>query len=326
MYLKIWTETPGRIDTFSLFRPAGDERMDFTAAFNTGCCEKRCYCQNYITPLFGIVRLNADSRKESGKVECEFEGEGIILSFQLKGKVSCVATYGSGSMQERQNNIFFHNGSVRCSLARAESFRVVLSNTYIHRLMSHYPWVLTPLMEARQRNEISLFAHAHMETTLEMEQAIRDIETFFLLQEEGKEMVIEAKVRELLYRQIQQYQKLITDRGHKIEKYREQMSQARYYIENNTDEAPSLNDIARAVGVCDTTLKVAFKHFYGKTVFGYYNEYRLNLALKLLRNSAESISEIADRAGFKHLSHFSVSFKQRYGISPSEYQKRDIDL
>jgi AraC-like DNA-binding protein len=324
MNLKIWTKLSGRLDSFSLISTPGDVKRYYVNEEQPESCVHGDHYQNYITPLFSIVRLNSDSRKESAKVECEFEGEGIILSFQLKGKVSCVATYGSGSMNERQNNIFFHNGSVRCSLAQAESFRVVLSNTYIHQLMGYFPFALTPLLEAHQRNAISLFSHAHMETTLEMEQVISDIEGFYRHEEEGKEMVIEAKVRELLYLQIQQYQKCFKNKNQKIEKYREQMARARYYVENNIDEFPSLHDIARTVGVCDTTLKVAFKHFYGKTVFGYLNEYRLNKALKLLQNSGVSISEVADCAGFKHLSHFSVAFKQRFGISPTEYRRADI--
>lgn len=34
-----------------------------------------------------------------------------------------------------------------------------------------------------------------------------------------------------------------------------------------------------------------------------------------------SISEIADMTGFNTLSHFSKSFKQQFGIPPSEYLK-----
>lgn len=51
------------------------------------------------------------------------------------------------------------------------------------------------------------------------------------------------------------------------------------------------------------------------------DEIRHYLAAELLRNQKLTISEIAYALGFTNLSHFSNSFREFYGISPTEYMK-----
>jgi signal transduction histidine kinase/ligand-binding sensor domain-containing protein/CheY-like chemotaxis protein len=49
---------------------------------------------------------------------------------------------------------------------------------------------------------------------------------------------------------------------------------------------------------------------------------RLTFAINLLKNRAGTISEIAYDAGFNNPTYFTISFKKKYGISPSEYLDR----
>jgi AraC-like DNA-binding protein len=46
---------------------------------------------------------------------------------------------------------------------------------------------------------------------------------------------------------------------------------------------------------------------------------RINRAAELLRNKVGTISEIAFEVGFNNLSYFSRSFREQFGILPSEY-------
>lgn len=52
----------------------------------------------------------------------------------------------------------------------------------------------------------------------------------------------------------------------------------------------------------------------------FFKTYKLNRAAQLLEDGRYNISEVADIAGFSTLSHFSVSFKKQFGVTPSEYQ------
>lgn len=326
MKVKVWANGTNETASFSLLNANTSEPINIfqKAESSKKILNGECY-QCYSTPMFSIVRFDSSS-KEGSKVMCEFEGNGIIMSFQKKGRASCESNRKKGKMYEKQNNIFFHNGLARCRLTEADCFRIVLSKAYVKALWKLYPKAMKPLVSAFRKCKNCVFDYSHLNTTFEMERIIDDLENLYLQQEEGKEMIIEAKVRELLYSQIMHYLKLLDKKDQKIEKYREQMQEACKYIEKSIQELPSLHDIAMVVGICDTTLKIAFKYFYGKTVFEYYNEYRLNKACKLLQNSAYSISEAAFLSGYKHSSHFSTSFKQRYGITPMEYRTKNINV
>ena len=271
---------------------------------------------------YGIVQLDVRT-KRNHEVICDFEGSAIVMSFMEKGLTYCSSNQTEGSMHDKQNNVFINNGLVRCRLKEANCFRIVLSCAYVEKLARLYPETMAPLVSAIREKRSCVFEHSHLSTTLEMEQIIKTILNTNQLQP-GEEMFIEAKIRELLYMQILQYLKALNKKDFKLERYREQMQTACRYIENNLLQLPSFREIALSAGVCDTTLKIAFKYFYGKTVFGYLNECRMHKACELLKNPSYSISDVAFLVGYKHASHFSMTFKQVYGISPAGYRNKNM--
>lgn len=75
-------------------------------------------------------------------------------------------------------------------------------------------------------------------------------------------------------------------------------------------------------------LKISRTKFYykvkgltGENPSVFFKTYKLNRAVELLKEGKYTISEIADMTGFNTLFHFSKSFKQQFGIPPSEYLK-----
>ena len=55
----------------------------------------------------------------------------------------------------------------------------------------------------------------------------------------------------------------------------------------------------------------------------YINSLRLNDAVYMLKNNNDSITKIADMAGFSTIRTFNRAFLKRYGVSPSDYKKRN---
>ena len=64
-----------------------------------------------------------------------------------------------------------------------------------------------------------------------------------------------------------------------------------------------------------------FKEETGQTFVGYLNDYRLTAATYFLRETDESIGNIAVSCGFDNGSYFIRRFRARYGKTPSEYRK-----
>ena len=95
------------------------------------------------------------------------------------------------------------------------------------------------------------------------------------------------------------------------------------YILNNLEKPlPSLKELAHRHGTNEFKLKIGFRQLYNTSVFFFQKEQRLKRAHSFIVNSDLSLGRISEMNGFKSLSHFSKSFKNKYGYNPSELKKR----
>lgn len=70
-----------------------------------------------------------------------------------------------------------------------------------------------------------------------------------------------------------------------------------------------------------------FKEVTGISLGKYIRQRRLAGAVNLLRNSDQSIFDIALDFGFGSQSHFTYMFRKEYGITPFDFRQNvDIDL
>jgi AraC-like DNA-binding protein len=100
----------------------------------------------------------------------------------------------------------------------------------------------------------------------------------------------------------------------------ERMHAARDLLLARLSDPPTISQVASAVGTNDFALKRHFKAVFGKPVHAYLLAVRLAQACRLLRESSDSIKEIADAVGYVHPNHFSTAFRRAYGISPASYR------
>ena len=72
-----------------------------------------------------------------------------------------------------------------------------------------------------------------------------------------------------------------------------------------------------------SSFKRDFKSHFGTTPGKWLLEKRLDLAANLLLSSDMTVSEVAYDSGFEDLSHFSKSFKDKFGKSPNIFRKNN---
>jgi AraC-like DNA-binding protein len=77
-------------------------------------------------------------------------------------------------------------------------------------------------------------------------------------------------------------------------------------------------ELARQVGVSDRTLQKGFKVVFGMTPFAYLTQHRMNWAEQLLRQSDQTVAEVANLVGYANSAQFAAAFKRQFGISPSQ--------
>lgn len=92
------------------------------------------------------------------------------------------------------------------------------------------------------------------------------------------------------------------------------------YISRNLHTKLSLNQISDTVSLSPNYLSMLFKQITGRNLSGYIREARLQRASKLLVETDEKISVIAEQLGFYDQFHFSKAFKQYTGINPSSFR------
>jgi AraC family transcriptional regulator, exoenzyme S synthesis regulatory protein ExsA len=78
-----------------------------------------------------------------------------------------------------------------------------------------------------------------------------------------------------------------------------------------------LEEFARLSNRSLSAFKRDFQKIYNTTPGKWLTEKRLGHALHLLTNLNRTVSEAAFESGFEHPSHFSRSFRQRFGYSPA---------
>jgi AraC family transcriptional regulator len=82
----------------------------------------------------------------------------------------------------------------------------------------------------------------------------------------------------------------------------------------------SVGEIAREVGVNPATLARGYRRHFGCTVGERIRALRVRQAARELTETSEPLSEIAFRAGFYDLSHFTNVFRRTLGVTPSAYR------
>lgn len=134
-----------------------------------------------------------------------------------------------------------------------------------------------------------------------------------------KKMFLEAQVIELLMLQLEQIASYQNGTTYNIKKHEiEKLYDAKEIITNHMNEPFSLLELAQQVGTNEFTLKKGFKELFGTTVFGYWNELKMESAKQMLTEEGLTVTEVSEKVGYKNPQHFSTAFKRKYGLSPRE--------
>jgi AraC-like DNA-binding protein len=100
----------------------------------------------------------------------------------------------------------------------------------------------------------------------------------------------------------------------------------RTFEELTVDEILSLSvpELAARFHCCPRQLNRLFHAHFGLPVGALRMEMRLLKAVSLLRNRDFKICDVAEQCGFNHLGLFSMCFRRRFGVSPSQWRKNFI--
>ena len=117
----------------------------------------------------------------------------------------------------------------------------------------------------------------------------------------------------------QKSDKIVLNHGEK-----KQVLQAKALLVRDLQDPPSLSRLAAMAGLSVAKLQAGFRQTFGKSVFDYFREYRMQEAKILMEKTETNVSQTAWQVGYVNVSHFSAAFKKRFGILPKHYLKNRL--
>jgi len=104
----------------------------------------------------------------------------------------------------------------------------------------------------------------------------------------------------------------------------ERMKKILSYIHEHYSEKITAQDIANHIGVSRGECFRCFRRFMNKNLVEYINEYRLQRAAVLLRETEITVIDIGIKCGFDNASYFGKIFREIYRVTPYQYRKAHI--
>ena len=93
------------------------------------------------------------------------------------------------------------------------------------------------------------------------------------------------------------------------------------FVHENYGKDISLNDIAGAANISATECQRCFRAYVQCSPYQYLMRYRLDRSAVMLRDSDETVTEIAMNVGFHSVSSYIKYFKKFYGMTPVKYRQ-----
>ncbi|MAV28249.1 MAG: hypothetical protein CMF43_00375 [Legionellales bacterium] len=92
--------------------------------------------------------------------------------------------------------------------------------------------------------------------------------------------------------------------------------------ENISNESFNISTFCSELGVSRTLLFLKVKSWSNFTPNELIKHYRMRRALQLLEKGKMIVSEVSYHVGYKNPKYFSKCFSQKFGLTPSQFQKK----
>lgn len=240
------------------------------------------------------------------------EGSGVNL---IEGRAYDMKPGDLYVINNEEHHMSYSNGSLRMLV-------IVFDPSLVYPEQSQAFAYLKPFF-ARQVN----FSN-HINATQPIYDRLRELVNLLRCEwqqkQEGYQLVVRAVLLQLLallYRHFKM-ENTISDEMHQFRQGYEKIRPAVDYITSHYVEPISLQQLADIAHMNRTYFSGQFKKIMQIGLTEYIENIRMNKASLLLRSTELSISDIAYQSGFSSLSYFNRVFSAHFGMSPSQYRKK----
>ena len=187
--------------------------------------------------------------------------------------------------------------------------------------------------KSRFTNPLISFAEEEKSSSVpEIEQLLREISCEYIVQDKSREsektkksFISRMRLSSMLYRLTYMLADSLpmTDIGTTHIREIQSMFSIQKIISDihaHVERQYTVEQAASEAGYEKTRFCQLFKQTVGVSFHRYLNDYRMQSALPLLRDTALPIASIAESVGIQEGKTFARLFREKYGITPSEYR------
>lgn len=275
----------------------------------------------------GILILDTQMHFSSPQtIQSEIREESIVMNFISCNNVEAIIENVESEKYttEHTHNILYtanFNGTFEIPAFEPISYlTIILSLAYYSKLINEDWDIHQKFSQNISQKKTSYLTSKYVSFNSEIQWVIHEIKN---CKYEGaiKKMYLEAKIKELL---ILQLDSVVTKSKKEIvvdkEDY-DKLQEAKLILESNFTNAPTLPELSRIISLNEFKLKKGFKACFHTTVKGYITKLRMEYAKELFKNQTSNVGEVAEKCGYKDVSHFSSAFKLFYGFTPVSFRK-----
>lgn len=279
--------------------------------------------------VFDLFKIGFGNIKTSNKMilDFEFEEESIESNFVLAGGTITSVNSSKQNLifSANEHNIYYSvdaKGYMYTNKPDTLSLEINYSRTFFEKYLPNIS-IFKDFKKLLAKKIPGLLSAHNYPLTSKMNFIINDI---INCKWKGsfRKMYMESKVLELLLEQLNQivhYNNNEPLQHGKFKNVIDKLHEAKMILENDFNSSLSLKSLALKVGTNEFSLKKGFKSVFGTTVFGYLHDIKMNKAHEMLLENKYSVGEVSDFVGYKNPQHFTVAFKKKFGITPSNLNK-----
>lgn len=298
-------------------------RIDYAKLGGQGSCE--------------MFRLIPDVTLYAGSFICPPDEDALVTTdepwLMLRASLACNVTYQSPQIGELA---FRHPGvvvtwipagyemQVTIGTGRQQTLNLVCRgrgfSELSHLSIEDLPDVMRPAISGSDRGGI--FA------SLPLDPRTASIITDVIaspMEGEMRRLHARGKVSELIAWTLSNLERISHPRDSRMRVRRRDLQlvrQAHEELIKTYARPPTIEALARHVGLNEQKLKWLFREVFGMTIHEFCMERRMQEAQRLLLEGEHNISQIAQHVGYEHQSSFSIAFKEHCGVAPREFRKQ----
>lgn len=126
-----------------------------------------------------------------------------------------------------------------------------------------------------------------------------------------------AKALLLIWKENQKHLSLTPRETSKMERIRRMLD----YIHMHYASPITVSDLSAAASICERECQRCFQKFLRQSPMDYVQQYRIQMAGKLLMETQDSVLDVGLATGFSNPSHFCKVFRTHMHCSPAEFRK-----